>query len=296
MTEFGTAPVVAAVNGSAHSMAAALWAVDEAFLRKTDLLLLMAYGVDGAPFGNRSFPPDTWLKAKEAITDEVLREFRAECESAVPDVKVRTAAVDTGPIAALTEVSATARLLAIGAPAGEVAGLFTGVSASRLTTGACCPVVIVRGPRQAGPVVVGVDGSPLSEEVLAWAFEEASLRKAPLVAMHAWHDGDVAGLFTGEGALPFPGESVRETENRVLGQRLAGWRKRYPEVQVDQVIVRDKPRHRLLELSGNARLVVVGSRGRGGFAGLTIGSTSHALIHHAGCPVMVVRATGRPPG
>ncbi|MFI7117453.1 universal stress protein [Amycolatopsis sp. NPDC049868] len=293
MTVFGAPPVVAAVNGSAHSMAAALWAANEAVLRKADLLLLMAYGVDGAPFGNRSFPPDAWFKAKEAITEEVLREFRAECESMVPDVKPATAAVDSGPIAALTEISATARLVAIGAPAGEVAGLFGGVSASRLSSGAVCPVVVVRGARRSGPVVVGVDGSPSSEEVLAWAFEEAAIREAPLVALHAWHDGDVAGLFSGEGALPFPGESVRETENRLLGQRLAGWRKKYPLVAVEQVVAHDKPRQRLLEQSEKAQLMVVGSRGRGGFAGLALGSTSHALIHHAKCPVMVVRAAGR---
>lgn len=177
------------------------WSAEEALLRKTGLLLLMAYGLDGAPFGNRSFPPDTWLKAKEAITGEVLREFRDGCESAVPEVKVTTAAVDTGPISAL-----------IGAPAGEVAGLFAGVSASRLSSSAACPIVVVRGPHDAGPVVVGVDGSPLSEEALAWAFEEAANRKVPLVALHAWHDGDVAGLFTGEGALPFPADLCGRTK------------------------------------------------------------------------------------
>ncbi|MFK0246004.1 universal stress protein [Amycolatopsis azurea] len=293
MTVFGASPVVAAVNGSAQSMTAALWAANEALLREAELLLLMAYGADGAPFGNRSFPLDVWLEAKEVITEEVLREFRAECESVVPEVKPTTAAVDSGPIAALTEISATARLLAIGAPTGEVAGLFSGVSASRLSREVSCPVVVVREGHQSGPVVVGVDGSTLSEEALAWAFEEAAIRKTSLVALHAWHDGDIAGLFTGEGALPFPGESLRETENRVLGQRLAGWRKRYLQVPVDQVVVRDKPRRRLLDLSEQAQLVVVGGRGRGGFAGLAFGSTSHALIHHAKCPVMVVRATGR---
>ncbi len=76
----------------------------------------MAYCVDGAPFGNRSFPPDTWLKAKEAITEEVLHEFRAGCESAVPEVKVTTAAVDTGPAAALTEISVMARFSRSGLP------------------------------------------------------------------------------------------------------------------------------------------------------------------------------------
>ncbi|MFD5246084.1 universal stress protein [Amycolatopsis sp. NPDC058340] len=291
MATSGGSPVVAAVNGSASSMKTALWAAEEARMRDTELNLLMAYGVDGAPFGNRSFPPDVWLKTKEAITHEVLREVREKTESAVPEVRVTTIVAETGPVAAMTEASARSRLLVMGPPTGEITRLFAESAADTLSSVSQCPVVVVRGSSDSGPVVVGVDGSPFSEKAIAWAFEEASARDSPLVALHAWHDGDIAGLFTGEGALPFPGESVRETEARVFEHRLAGWRKKYPDVPVEQVIVRDRPRHRLLESSAKARLLVVGSRGRGGFAGLVLGSTSHALVHHAQCPVMVVRAT-----
>lgn len=135
-----------------------------------------------------------------------------------------TAAVDTGPISAL-----------IGAPAGEVAGLFAGVSASCLSSSAACPIVVVRGPHDAGPVVVGVDGSPLSEEVLAWAFEEAANRKVPLVALHAWHDGDVAGLFTGEVHCLFPANLCGRT-------KIAPWGSGSPSRRVSG---HDRPRDAL---------------------------------------------------
>ncbi|MGW4060794.1 universal stress protein [Amycolatopsis sp. NPDC004747] len=93
-------------------------------------------------------------------------------------------------------------------------------------------------------------------EAIAWAFEEASLRNAPLA---------------------FQGESLRDSGQRLLAQRLAGWQEKYPDVTVERRVERDKPRHRLL------------SAGRGGFTGLVLGSTSQALLHHAACPVMVVR-------
>lgn len=94
----------------------------------------MAYGVDGAPFGNRSFPPDVWLKTKEAIAHEVLREVREKAESVVPEVKVTTIVGEAGPIAAMTEASAWARLLVLGALTGELTRLFTESPADKLSS------------------------------------------------------------------------------------------------------------------------------------------------------------------
>ncbi|WP_410674965.1 universal stress protein [Amycolatopsis sp. cmx-4-68] len=102
-------------------------------------------------------------------------------------------------------------------------------------------------------------------------------------------------LVTGEpvgaiaGNVAFQGEGLQDAGRRLLAQRLAGWQEKYPEVRVERRVEHDRPRDRLLDLSREAQLVVVGSRGRGGFAGLVLGSTSQALLHHAGCPVMVVR-------
>ncbi len=290
MSAWGNLPVVVAVDGSETAAAAALWAAGEAARRNTALFVFTAYGFEDAAFGGKVYPPSDWLKIKEAAADDMLRETRGTLEAAVPGLEITTEASDRGPVPALLEVSERARMLVTGEPVGAIEGLFSGSPDIDLAARAHCPVVVVRGDELPdGPVVVGVDGSPLSEAAIAWAFEEASLRNAPLLALHAWHDGDTDGLFT-EGNVHFQGEAVEDADRRLLAQRLAGWQERYPDVKVDRVVEHDKPRHRLLAASRTAQLVVVGSRGRGGFTGLVLGSTSQALLHHAGCPVMVVRS------
>jgi nucleotide-binding universal stress UspA family protein len=135
--------------------------------------------------------------------------------------------------------------------------------------------------------VVGIDGSPVGEDAIAVAFEEASLRGVPLVAVHAWSDVtyDVYGVERLVNEWP----AIEDGEERALAERLAGWQEKYPDVEIRRVLRRDRPRHALLEAAEKAQLVVVGSRGRGGFTGMLLGSTSQALVQHAGCPVLVVR-------
>ncbi|MEQ0557974.1 universal stress protein [Amycolatopsis sp. NEAU-NG30] len=273
MTASGNLPVVVAVDGSETAAAAALWAAGEAARRRTALLVYTAYGYEDTGFGGRMYPPSDWLVVREAEADQLLRQTRATLEAAVPGLEIATEASDRGPVPGLLEVSERARLLVTGEPVGAIEGLFSGSPDVDLAAHAHCPVVVVRGNESDdGPVVAGVDGSPLGEAAIAWAFEEASLSHAPLVAVSI-SDGNV------------PGEILEESCRRVL----AGWQEKYPDVSVERRVEHGKPRHRLLAASRAARLVVVGSRGRGGFAGLVLGSTSQALLHHAACPVMVVR-------
>jgi nucleotide-binding universal stress UspA family protein len=82
---------------------------------------------------------------------------------------------------------------------------------------------------------------------------------------------------------------IEEQAAEVLAERLAGWQEKYPQVTVRRVIKRDRPSAALRVAARTAQLLVVGSRGRGGFAGLLLGSVSQALIHHAQCPVLVAR-------
>ncbi|WP_432845035.1 universal stress protein [Amycolatopsis sp. CA-161197] len=282
--------IVVAVDGSGTAATAALWAATEAVRRDVPLLVFTAYGIEDTGFGGKVYPPSEWLAVKQAEADGLLRRTRATVQAAVPGLEIATEASDRGAVPALLEISHRAHLLVTGEPAGAIAGLFSGSPDVDLAAKAHCPVVVVRGAENVdGPVVVGCDGSPLSEAAIAWGFEEASIRNAPLIALYVWHDGDSAGLFS-DGNVAFQGETVRESGHRLLAERLAGWPEKYPDVRVERRVDHDKPRHRLLSTSHGAQLLVVGSRGRGGVTGLVLGSTSQALLHHAACPVMVVRA------
>lgn len=132
-----------------------------------------------------------------------------------------------------------------------------------------------------------MDGGPFSDVALAHAFADASFHGDRLVALHAWTEVDTR-RGVGETMFANPWHSVHEAEERALAERLAGWRERYPDVEVQRVVERADPRVALVEHSGRAQLVVVATRGRGGFTGLLLGSTGLALIQHSDCPVMLV--------
>jgi nucleotide-binding universal stress UspA family protein len=173
---------------------------------------------------------------------------------------------------------------------GGFGSLLLGSVALHTTAHAACPVLVVRGPhRSTGPVVVGVDGSAGSATAVGFAIEEASRRKTDLLAVHAW------GIFQAvsqKDTMPpaYEPEVLRDEEQRVLSESLAGWAERYPEVTVRQDLAHERPAAALIARSQTAQLVVTGARGRGGFAGLLLGSVSQTVMHHAGCPVVVVRA------
>jgi nucleotide-binding universal stress UspA family protein len=137
-------------------------------------------------------------------------------------------------------------------------------------------------------VVVGVDGTPVGEAAIAFAFAAASMRGTGLVAVHTWTDLVLEAAFAGSAAqLDF--SVLAEEAGEVLGERLAGWQEKYPDVPVTRHVSRERASRALLRHAEHAGLVVVGSRGRGGFRGLLLGSTSQHLLHHAPCPVAVVR-------
>ncbi|GAA1024622.1 MULTISPECIES: universal stress protein [Amycolatopsis] len=206
---------------------------------------------------------------------------------------------DSAP-ALLIDRSREARMVVLGRTGTDgFTGMLAGAATAAVVSNAGCPVAVVRGRRGDGPVpldgpvAVGVDTSPNSEAAIAAAFEEASFRGVPLVAVHAW--ADVVCDAIERTARPVPERETRRqpVEERLLAHRLDGWQEKYPDVEVRRKLVRDRPRQVLLDESERAQLMVVGSRGRGGFAGMQLGSTSQALIHHASCPVLVVRPEAR---
>lgn len=282
--------VVVGVDGSDTAHRAVRWGAAEAGRRHLPLRLVTAFGWTAEyPAGH----PRPGERYREVLLDRTRRMLVRAAEAAerqVPGIVVEQELVVGPPIAVLASEARDARLVVIGDRGlGGVTGLLVGSVAVALAAHAACPVAVVRGdvtePDAALPVVVGVDGSPTSEAALAYAYDAAATRGVPLVAVHTWWDVMIDPAM----APLLDWEAIEVDERVLLAERLAGWAEKYPDVTVQRIVARDRPARALLEQAAHAQLVVVGSRGRGGVAGLVLGSVGHALLHRAPCPVIVVR-------
>ncbi len=296
-------PVVVGVDGSDSGLRAVRWAAEEANRRGTGLRLVHACEIPtGYPPG--LVDPNALRSALENQGREYLALARDVVEETAADVRVSTVLEVAQSVPTLTRQSRDASVLVLGNRGlGGFTGLLVGSTSVELASRARCPVVVVRAaddstddtgdaaavaPPADGPVVVGIDGTELSEAALEFAFAEASAHGADLVAVHAWTDLVLENAFPSASVAVNVAPLAQEAE-ATLGERLAGWQERYPDVRVTREVVRDRPSRALLQFAEKARLVVVGSRGRGGFRGLLLGSTSQQLLRYAPCPVAVVR-------
>ncbi|GAA3463553.1 universal stress protein [Saccharothrix longispora] len=295
MTEIAVVgrPVVVGVDGSESAARAVRWAAREAARRTAPLVIVHACPVVAGHVPEPVPLPRSYHEAVLEQGRERLAEAEAEARGTVPEVEVRTELVFGGAAEDLVGRSASAQLVVLGSRGlGGFTGLLVGSIAVAVSTHGHCPVVVVRGSgpeaggRREGPVVVGLDGSSTSEAALAFAVEVAASGNAELVAVRTWSDLAVDTAW--EHGLTVDWESIQEAEQRLLEQQLAPHREAHPELVVRTLVTRDRPARSLVEHAEHAQLVVVGSRGRGGFRGLLLGSTSQTLIHHAPCPVAVI--------
>jgi nucleotide-binding universal stress UspA family protein len=285
--------VVVGVDGSESALDAVRWGAAEAARRNVPLRLVTAFAWNQVHVLGRVGLGVDYRMIMLGTARRQLAEAAAVALEVAAGNDVEQELVEGFPIPVLREESRRAQMIVLGDRGhGALSGLLVGSVAVAMAAQAECPVVLVR--RQEGqpledrsrPIVVGVDGSEISEAALAFAFEAASVRGVPLVAVHAWSD-----LFAGPAvaALLIDWEAIETDEHEVLAERLAGWSEKYPDVRVQREVTRDRPAHALVEKSRQAQLVVVGSRGRGAAAGLLLGSVSHAVLHRAHCSVAVVR-------
>lgn len=133
-------------------------------------------------------------------------------------------------------------------------------------------------------IVVGTDGSEHATEALSWALQEARLRQLPVTVVHAWdYNYYPAGVFVQAGTL-------EEESQKMLDDAVEPFRQDYSDLTINTQLVKTASgAAALAEASKDAEMVVVGSRGRGGFVGMLLGSVSNAIVHRAHCPVVVVR-------
>lgn len=244
--------------------------------------------------GNDTMEPSV----SEAIRRRGNESLEAARQTALridPSLTVETELSDLGPARLLIDRSAAADLTVIGATGAgstlvHLGSTLLAVAAHGHGHGR---IVVVRGAGHAtgrgeGPVVLGLDGSPSSDAAAAAAFAEAGLCRIPLVAIHTWHDLRFH-WFAGMPEMISEPPLAEAAEAR-LNDWLAPWTEKYPEVERVRKSYLAGPDLHLIHWSESARLVVVGSRGRGGFHGLLMGSTSNIVVQRAHCPVLVAHA------
>ncbi|MET0703254.1 MAG: universal stress protein [Mycobacterium sp.] len=282
-------PVVVGIDGSDAALGAAKWAADYAVQISASLVLLHAVAkLDWHFLADAPTTPDDGDAA-----DTVLGAARAEVLVAHPDLDVQTTAVKKSVTAALHEASETAQLLVVGT--GTESGHILGGHVVRIAHRAACPVLAWREPvaHRTGkplPVVVGIDESPDSSRALAVAFDIAHALHAPLTVVHMWEIGAAVGLGYSQGLMDWQLLDLLQTQQRERMDLLVGpFAKKYPNAHVTEIFRDVSPAKGLRELSGDAQLVVVGSHGSGRVAESTLGSVSQNVLHHAECPVLVVR-------
>lgn len=278
MTNIGTErrPVVVGVDGSPSALRGVRWAAEEAARRDTTLRLVHVCYLAPVRHPKQVTPPPFYREAVLTQGRHWLNEAARLARAAVPGVTLTTDLREGVTAHALVGESESAQLVVLGSRGmGGFTGLLLGSVAVAVSAHAHCPVVVVRPPDAevvaAGPVVVGVDDSSLSDAAVGFAFEAAATRGVPVVAVHS-HDG--------------PDQTRGEN---LLDAAISAWAGKFPGVVVRAVVVRERPARALLRHAAGAQLVVVGSRGRGPLAGLGLGSVSQFLLHHAECPVAVTR-------
>ncbi|HWH00299.1 MAG TPA: universal stress protein [Pilimelia sp.] len=290
MTYLAGAPVVVGVDGSAAALEAVGFAARDAARRRRALRVVHAFiwPLLRVPIGPSPAGPPTGGLRHQA--EEFVAEAVAQARATAPDTPVTGEVVEGAAAPVLLREAGGAALVVLGSRGlGGLSGLLIGSVAVQVTAHATCPVVVARGElRDTGPVVVGVDGSDLSDRAVGFAVESAALRGAELLALHAWTHPVASG--PGD-ILPvaFDLEAFEAEGHRTLAEAVAGWGDRFPEVKIGRRLVRGAAADALIDESADAQLLVVGARGRGGFAGLLMGSVSHKALHHARCPVAVVR-------
>lgn len=278
--------MVVGVDGSENALRAVRWGAAEAGRRRIPLRLVTAFGW---PVEHGAVRPSD-ERHRDLLLDQArheLVEAAMVAHRAVPGLDLEQQLTVGHPLSVLDEQADHAQVVVIGDRGqSRIDGVAAGSVAVALAVRASSPVVVVRGPERdttGFPVLVGIDGS--DEAAIGFAFEAASTREVELIALHTWSDWKLDPVVAP--MLDWP--AIELDEQRLLSERLAGWMQKYPDTPVVRVLTRDRPAQSLLVAAAAAQLVVVGSRGRGPFSGLILGSVSHALLHRSPCPVAIVR-------
>lgn len=296
MAPMNGSPIVVGVDGSPESYEALYWAAGEAAARGCGLRLVHAAYLPTLTGDEARTLSTATNQALISAGRHVLAKAASALRQHSPSTPVTSEVLWGKPADVLAAQGADAAMLVVGDRGrGGFASLLLGSTSLRTAMRAPCPVAVVRHGRQPEPaddigrgrVMVGVDGSARSAAAAVLAFEEAALHQAGVNAVHV-----TAAPPSEVSATVRWGEQERTDGEKLLDEATATARRAYPDVVVDYTVVIGNPAATLIDQCVGARLAVVGTRGRGGFTGLLLGSVSQTLLHHASCPVLVTG--GRP--
>ena len=274
-------------DGSGPAADAVAWALDEAGLSGLPLHVVAAWSPSREPRETQWPAAMTSVAEWEGALDAAVRSVVER--SGHREVPVSTRVVYGQPEKALVDESGPDRLLVVGSRGrGAFTGLVLGSVSQTCAQYSRGPVVVVRGSAPSdgvGRVVVGVDGSADSLRALRFAAAAARRREAPLEVVHVWQETDHAA----HGRMGPVGESAKAQADREWQSILRSVVVVAPDVELIGNHVAGYAPSVLLTASAGAALLVVGSRGRGGWAGLLLGSVSLRCVTRSACPVAVIR-------
>jgi len=282
-----TKPVIVGVDGSEQSLLAVEWAAQEARRHSSPLRIVSAPDVMPRMHAYHASPAEI-AAALRGVAARALAAAITRCDEVAPGLPVDTCLLSGPPAVAVAETGSDASMLVVGARgAGGFAAMMLGSVSRYVAAWAPCPVAVVREESSAvhREVAVGVRDPQNATGALAFAFEEAALRGADLVAVHTWYwlpSGQAGALRPAD-----PGRFAAEA-TRQLAAALKDWQDKYPDVRVSRDVIRGHPARVLASLSARTDLVVLGRHGHPAGPGPGIGSIQHAVLDHAHGPVAVV--------
>ena len=282
-------PIVAATDGSEESLRAVSWAAREAVLHDAPLRIVSAAALLPRMSPSRgSSSYETVTDTIEENRDKALTKAAEHAAATAPGLLIDTDKLEGQPAEAVADSGAGALMLVVGSRGGGAFGALLLGSVSRyVATHAPCPVAVIRDESEAiqRQVAVGIGDVDGCGATLTFAFEEAALRNASLIAVHAWTmDSDIsrAGISYSAPAA----RAIADEAGEALRGVVDACRGKYPDVQVIQDVVRGHPGRALAGLSARADLVVIGRHPHHGPSGP--GAVTHSLLNHAHGPVVTV--------
>ena len=287
-----TKPVVVGVDGSEESLRAVEWAALEARRHGSSLRIVSAPAELPRLRAYQASPGEI-AAALRGIAARSLDAAITRSEEVAPGLHIETGLLSGPSAAAVADSGAGASMLVVGARgAGGFVAMMLGSVSRYAATWAPCPVVVVREETTAlhREIAVGIRDPEDVTRTLPFAFEEAALRGADLVAVHTWYWLPAAPHVSGPAGALRPGDpaQISAEAGRHLAAALEQWHGKYPEVRVRQDVVRGHPARVLASYSARADLVVMGRHGHPSGPGPGIGSIQHAVLDHAHGPVAVV--------